>query len=221
MKLTIKILVFILSLNTFSQLPKGFAYVCDEIPTIKMELRYFTSNNFVGTKVDGYKANVLILTSDATVALKNVQNELLKDSLSLKIFDAYRPQRAVNHFKRWARNLGDTLTKQQFYPKAKKKNLFKDGYISSHSRHSSGSTLDITIVNLKTCKELDMGTSYDYFGKESWTHYQGITKKQQQNRMLLKTVMNKYGFRNYPKEWWHFTLRNEPFANQYFDFEVK
>ena len=217
----IRLFLFLSCLNVSAQLPKGFVYITDEIPSIKVELRYFSSDNFVGRRVEGYKSNVLILSSDATLALKKVQQELLKDSLSLKIFDAYRPQRAVNHFKKWAKNVNDTLTKQDFYPKVKKKNLFKKGYISSHSRHSSGSTLDITIVNLRTCKELDMGTAYDYFGKESWTHYQGISEKQQVNRMLLKSVMNKHGFRNYPKEWWHFTLRGEPFLNQYFDFVVE
>ncbi|MCF6279838.1 MAG: M15 family metallopeptidase [Flavobacteriaceae bacterium] len=217
----IRLFLFLSCLNVSAQLPIGFVYVTDEIPSIKVELRYFSSDNFVGKPIDGYNDNVLILSSDATLALKKVQQELLKDSLSLKIFDAYRPQRAVNHFRKWAQNVTDTLTKEYFYPKVKKKNLFKDGYISTHSRHSSGSTLDITIVDLRTCKELDMGTAYDYFGKESWTHYQRITKKQQANRMLLKSVMNKYGFRNYPKEWWHFTLRKEPFLNQYFDFIVE
>ena len=221
MNFFIKISVLFFCLNAFAQLPKGFTYVCDEIPSIKMELRYYSTNNFVGKRVNGYNAELLILTKQATNSLKKVQKELLKDSLSLKVFDAYRPQRAVNHFVKWARDLGDTLTKQQFYPKEKKKNLFKKGYISSHSRHSSGSTLDLTIIDLRTCKELDMGTSYDYFGKESWTFFDGIIEQQKANRMKLKTVMNKYGFRNYPKEWWHYTLRNEPFPNQHFDFVIE
>ncbi len=208
-------------LNTFAQLKEGFVYVADEIPTINIELRYFSSDNFVGQEIDGYNANVVILSKEATKALKKVQNELLKEGLSLKIFDAYRPQQAVNHFRKWARDINDTLRKQDFYPNINKKNLFKDGYISTRSRHSSGSTIDITIIDLKTCEELNMGTAYDYLGKESATFYDGITKHQQKNRVLLKTVMSKHGFRNYSQEWWHYTLRGEPYLNQYFDFLVE
>ena len=221
MKSAIKIIFFFVYFQSFGQLPNDFAYVQEEIPTIKIELRYFSDNNFVGTKVDGYEANVVILSSQATKALKRVQYELLKDSLSLKIYDAYRPQRAVSHFWRWAKDVNDTLTKQQFYPNVKKKNLFKEGYIATRSGHSSGSTIDITLVDLKTNKELDMGTPYDFFGPESWVVYNSITVLQKANRNLLQNVMKKQGFRNYPQEWWHFTLRDEPFLNQYFDFVIE
>ena len=220
MKSAIKIIFFFVYFQSFGQLPNDFAYVQEEIPTIKIELRYFSDNNFVGTKVDGYEANVVILSSQATKALKRVQYELLKDSLSLKIYDAYRPQRAVSHFWRWAKDVNDTLTKQQFYPNVKKKNLFKEGYIATRSGHSSGSTIDITLVDLKTNKELDMGTPYDFFGPESWVAYNSITVLQKANRDLLQNVMKKQGFRNYPQEWWHFTLRDEQFLNQYFDFVI-
>lgn len=220
MRFTLTFILFLIYFNVSAQLQKGFVYVVDEIPSIKIELRYFSSDNFVGQQIEGYNANVIILSKDATIALKKIQEELLKDSLSLKIFDAYRPQRAVNHFRKWARDINDTLTKSDFYPKVKKKNLFKDGYISTRSRHSSGSTVDITLVDLRTCKELDMGTPYDYFGKKSATFYDGITKQQKKNRMLLKTVMSKHGFRNYSQEWWHYTLRGEPFLNKYFDFVI-
>jgi D-alanyl-D-alanine dipeptidase len=221
MKSAIKIIFFFVYFQSFGQLPNDFADVQEEIPTIKIELRYFSDNNFVGTKVDGYEANVVILSSQATKALKRVQYELLKDSLSLKIYDAYRPQRAVSHFWRWAKDVNDTLTKQQFYPNVKKKNLFKEGYIATRSGHSSGSTIDITLVDLKTNKELDMGTPYDFFGPESWVAYNSITVLQKANRDLLQNVMKKQGFRNYPQEWWHFTLRDEPFLNQYFDFVIE
>jgi D-alanyl-D-alanine dipeptidase len=221
MKSAIKIIFFFVYFQSFGQLPNDFAYVQEEIPTIKIELRYFSDNNFVGTKVDGYEANVVILSSQATKALKRVQYELLKDSLSLKIYDAYRPQRAVSHFWRWAKDVNDTLTKQQFYPNVKKKNLFNEGYIATRSGHSSGSTIDITLVDLKTNKELDMGTPYDFFGPESWVAYNSITVLQKANRNLLQNVMKKQGFRNYPQEWWHFTLRDEPFLNQYFDFVIE
>lgn len=202
-------------------LPEGFVYVKDEISTIELEMRYFGTNNFVGVKVDGYEAENCILSASATLALQKVQAELKKKGLGIKIFDAYRPQRAVNHFRRWARNLKDTLTKQKFYPNVAKKDLFKLEYIATKSRHSSGSTVDITLINLKTKKELDMGSSYDFFGEISWVGYKNLTKIQLQNRTLLQNVMKKHGFRNYPKEWWHFTLRGEPFRNKYFDFPIK
>lgn len=204
-----------------AQLPEGFVYVKDQIPTIELEMRYFGTNNFLGVKVDGYEAETCILSKPATFALKNVQDELYKKGLGLKIFDAYRPQRAVDHFQRWARKLDDTLTKQQFYPNVAKKDLFKLQYIAAKSRHSSGSTVDVTIIDLHTKKELDMGSSYDFFGKISWVTYEELTKIQLQNRKLVQEIMLKHGFRNYPKEWWHFTLRGEPFKNQYFDFPVK
>jgi len=203
------------------QLPKGFVYVTDEIPTIALEMRYFGTNNFLGAKVDGYKAEKCILSKAATLSLKKVQAELYKKGLGIKIYDAYRPQRAVDHFRRWARNLKDTLTKQQFYPNVAKKDLFKLEYIATKSRHSSGSTVDITIIDLKTKKELDMGSSYDFFGKISWVNYKGLTPKQLENRQLLQSTMLQNGFRNYPQEWWHFTLRGEPFKNQYFDFPIE
>ena len=220
-----RIFIFLISFSycivNVAQIPKEFVYVKDAIPSIQGDLRYCSENNFVGNPIEGYQENVIILTIKATSALKKVQEELLKKGLSAKVFDAYRPQRAVNHFRKWARNLNDTMKKAEFYPRVSKRNLFIEGYISTHSRHSSGSTIDLTIVNLKTNKELDMGTSYDYFGKESWVTYNGITEPQKKNRELLESIMIKHGFRNYPQEWWHFTLRGEPFRDQYFDFVVE
>lgn len=207
--------------SCFGQLPTGFVYVTDSIPTIKVELRYCSDNNFLASIVDGYEAEMAILTAQATKALKNVQNELAGQNLSIKIFDSYRPQRAVNHFIRWAKDLNDTINKSSFYPDVAKQHLFREEYIASRSGHSRGSTLDITLVDLKTNKELDMGSTYDFFGSESWVDYEQITPKQKENRMLLQTVMLKHGFRNYPKEWWHFTLRGEPFPDTYFDFIVE
>jgi len=194
--------IFFLICETLkAQLPEGFVYVKDNIPSIELEMRYFGTNNFVGAKVDGYEAETCILSKPATFALKNVQDELYKKGLGLKIFDAYRPQRAVDHFQRWARNLKDTLTKQQFYPNVAKKDLFRLEYIATKSRHSSGSTVDVTIINLTTKKELDMGSSYDFFGKISWVNYEKLTKQQSENRQLLQSLMQKHGFRNYPQEW--------------------
>ncbi|MBU2939477.1 M15 family metallopeptidase [Lacinutrix sp. C3R15] len=221
MKIKVVFLLFLLQWSAFAQLPEGFVYVDDVIPDIQLELRYCLHNNFVGEPVAGYRAEVCILTTQAANALKKVQEALKKDSLSLKVFDAYRPQQAVNYFAEWAKNVNDTLMKQQYYPEVDKRNLFRDGYIASRSRHSSGSTIDLTIVDLKTGKELDMGTPYDYFGKASWYLYDGLTKKQKENRALLHNVMSTNGFRHYPKEWWHFTLRGEPYKNQYFNFPVE
>jgi len=221
MKIKVAFLLCLLQMSVFAQLPEGFVYVDEVIPDIQLELRYCLNNNFVGQPVDGYKAEVCILTKPAALALKKVQEDLKKDSLSLKVFDSYRPQQAVNHFSKWARNVNDTLMKQQYYPNVDKRNLFRDGYIASKSRHSSGSTIDLTIVDLKTGKELDMGTPYDYFGKASWYLHEDLTQTQKANRALLHNIMSKHGFRHYPKEWWHFTLRGEPYKNQYFDFPVE
>lgn len=221
MKLKFTFLCFVLAFSTFAQLPEGFVYVDDVIPDIQIDLRYCSHNNFVGQPIDGYEGDVCILSAQATNALKAVQDELRKDSLSLKIFDAYRPQRAVDHFWKWAKQVNDTIMKQQFYPNVDKRNLFKEEYIATRSRHSSGSTLDLTLVNLKTGVDVDMGTPYDFFGVESWILHEDLTKEQKANRMLLQTIMRKHGFRNYSKEWWHFTLRNEPFKDQYFDFIIE
>ncbi|WP_100615491.1 M15 family metallopeptidase [Confluentibacter citreus] len=207
--------------SLFAQLPEGFVYVRDVIPDLKVDLKYHTSNNFVGKVVDGYQSNALILTEGAANALKLVQKELEQQDMCLLVFDGYRPQRAVNHFIRWAGVLNDTTNKQQFYPDVNKKDLFKQDYIASRSGHSKGSTVDVAIINGKTNEPLDMGTVYDFFGKESWTDYKDITEEQKANRKRLLKVMTKHGFVNFYKEWWHFTLKDEPFPNTYFDFPVK
>lgn len=220
-----RIKLFLLLISTFqighTQLPDGFVYVRDIDSTIKVELRYCTINNFVGNSINGYNAEVCILTNQAAQKLKIIQSELKQYNLSLRIYDAYRPQRAVNNFMAWAKNVNDTITKQQFYPNVEKKNLFKEEYIATRSRHSSGSTVDLTLVDLTTNKVLDMGTPYDFFGEESWVLYNGISTQQKSNRMLLQSIMKKHGFIPYPKEWWHFTLGGEPFKNQYFDFPIE
>lgn len=221
MKQLVFCVFFLFQALLYAQLPDGFVYVKEKIPGIKTELRYFTNNNFVGQKIDGYNKDVCILSRQATNALKKVQDDLKTFNLSLKIYDAYRPQRAVNHFMKWAKDLNDTIKKREYYPEVDKKDLFKDQYIASKSRHSSGSTLDVTLVDLETGFELDMGTPYDYFGPQSWIHFMRLTTQQKANRMLLQTIMTKHGFRPYPWEWWHFTLRGEPFKNLHYDFPVE
>jgi len=212
---------FLFQTLLFAQLPDGFVYVKNKIPSIQSELRYYGNNNFVGKPINGYNKDVCILSTQATNALKKVQGELKTFNLSLKIYDAYRPQRAVNHFIAWARDLNDTIKKQDFYPDVDKKNLFKDQYIASKSRHSSGSTLDVTLVDMSTGEELDMGTPYDYFGPQSWIHFMRLTTQQKANRLLLQSIMTKHGFRPYSWEWWHFTLRGEPFKDLHYDFPVE
>jgi len=221
---TFKIVILILigQLLFAANLPEGFVYLDKIIPNMTLELRYYTNHNFLGVRVDGYEENRSIISKKAAEALKNLQEELNSYGLGIKVFDSYRPQKAVDHFVRWARVLDDTLTKSEFYPKVDKKNLFKKGYIAPKSSHTRGSTVDLTIINLKDGKELDMGSNFDYFGKLSWVHTpENISMEQQSHRMLLQTLMNKYGFNNYNEEWWHFTLRDEPFPETYFNFPVK
>lgn len=221
MKFFSTVFLLLICYLSFAQLPKGFVYVEDIIPDLDVELRYNTHNNFVAKPVDGYHSNRLILTKQTAETLKLVQEELQDKNLCLKVYDGYRPQQAVNHFVRWAKILSDTINKSVFYPNVKKKNLFKAGYIASKSGHSRGSTVDLTIIDGNTGKPLDMGSPYDFFGQESWVNYDAITKKQKKNRQLLQAVMLKQGFRNYPKEWWHFTLRNEAYPNTYFNFLIE
>lgn len=211
------------SLPSFAQqkLPEGFCYVKESIPNIAYDLRYYGHHNFVGKKIDGYVAPALILTSAATRALKKVEDELNKQGKGLKIFDAYRPQKAVTHFKNWAKNVKDTIAKREFYPNLDKRNLFKLGFIASKSGHSRGSTVDLTMIDLKTGKDIDMGSLFDFFGDISKQSNNLINSTQQKNRNLLKSVMEKQGFKGYVKEWWHFTLIKEPYVKTYFDFDVK
>lgn len=214
------VLVGVITLALGAELPKGFSYLGQVDPTIQIEVRYATRNNFVGEKVDGYEARKIILTTASAEALKKVQADLKEQDLGLKVFDAYRPKRAVNHFVRWARDRRDTRTKKEYYPGLSKSSLIGGGYISSRSRHSSGSTIDLTLVDADG-KELDMGTPFDFFGTASSHHSKIPTPEQQELRRILKEAMSRGGFYSYHKEWWHYTLRNEPFRGQYFDFPVR
>jgi len=205
------------------QLPKGFVYIKDIIPSIELELRYYGNNNFIGKEIDGYLQEKGIVTEKTAKALKKIQQNLNEQQLGLKIYDAYRPQKAVNHFARWAKNLNDTLNKSAYYPSVKKENLFKEDYIAYRSGHSRGSTVDLTIIDISTPekKELDMGSPYDYFGPESWVSYDKLSKEQLKNRKFIQELMKKYNFKNYAQEWWHFTLKDEPFPNTYFNFSIE
>ncbi len=203
-----------------SNLPEGFVYINDLDNRINIDLRYSTENNFTGKVIDGYRSNKAIISAKAAMALIQVQNDLDQMNLSLKIFDAYRPQMSVNYFINWSNNPVDTINKSIYYPKIKKSELFPLGYIAERSGHSRGSTVDLTIVDNTTFKELDMGTPYDFFGPESATNFIEITDKQRSNRLLLLETMTRNGFKNYSKEWWHYTLKEEPF-NDYFNFIIE
>ncbi|SDS14382.1 D-Ala-D-Ala dipeptidase vanX. Metallo peptidase. MEROPS family M15D [Gillisia sp. Hel1_33_143] len=224
-----KHIVFLISLFTITNLqicnenavPKEFVKVKQVIPDIQVDLRYAGTHNFVGRPLPGYNEAEVILTKQAAEALKNVQLELEARGLCLKIFDAYRPQRAVNYFIEWAKKPEDTIGKEEFYPEQDKRNLFNLGYIATRSGHSRGSTIDLTIIDANTLEELDMGGTYDFFGEVSHLYTTSITAKQHKNRELLKLVMSRNGFRSYSEEWWHFTLRGEPFPNTYFDFVIQ
>lgn len=202
-------------------LPEGFVYVSETAPGIVLDVRYYGSNNFVGERIDGYLAPRVILTRQAAEAVGGVQAALAPFGLGLKLFDGYRPQRAVNHFVRWAEDVSDTRMKQAFYPGVQKRNLFRDGYIAAKSSHSRGSTVDLTIVDIKSGRELDMGTTFDFFGPMSWPDNKDMSEVARSNRALLQQVMGRYGFNPISEEWWHFTLGNEPYPDTYFDFPVQ
>lgn len=201
--------------------PEGFVYLKEHIPEVELEVRYHGSHNFIGRPVAGYNKPVILITKEAAEALKRVVADLKSKGFGLKIFDAYRPQRAVNEFISWARELDDTLMKREFYPEVPKQQLFSQGYIASRSGHSRGSTVDLTLVDLRSNCEVDMGSTFDFFGEISHHGTGEITAQQQANRDILKTAMTSHGFRLYPKEWWHFTLRDEPYPDTYFDFPIE
>ena len=204
-----------------ADLPKDFTYVSEAVPDAVFDVRYYTSHNFVGDPIDGYLAPRVILTRQAAKALAGVQADLTAFGLSVKVFDGYRPQRAVDHFVRWGKDIGDTRMKEEFYPAVDKKNLFRDGYIAKKSGHSRGSTVDLTIVDVATGEDLDMGSPFDFFGEASWPENKAMAPEVRANRALLREVMARHGFKSISTEWWHFTLRDEPFPDTYFDFPVQ
>ena len=224
--------------------PEDFVMVNRLLPGALFEIRYFTGNNFIGRPIEGYIEPLCFLSQKAAEALKRVYQDIRNQGYNLKIFDCYRPQRSVNHFVRWAKDKGDQKMKSQYYPGEDKSQLIKKGYIAEKSGHSRGSTIDLTLAApikeeienpsflewlrsfftmddfMYDAKELDMGSPYDYFDALSHTADPRITKTQKENRQLLKKVMEKQGFINYEKEWWHFTLKDEPYPNTYFDFLI-
>ncbi|WP_224784604.1 cyclase family protein [Marinihelvus fidelis] len=201
-------------------LPPAFTYA-DTIPGIRVDLRYLGEDNFVGQRIDGYEADRLVMTRATATALAHVQAELAPMGLGLLVYDAYRPQPAVDHFVRWAEDVDDTRMKAEYYPDVQKGQLFAEGYIAAKSGHSRGSTVDLTLVDLASGEPLDMGTAWDFFGAESWVAWDGASAQQRSNRMLLRSVMLGQGFTPYEKEWWHFRFADEPFPETYFEAPIR
>ena len=198
----------------------GFVLLTDAVPDAILEIRYYSTYTFIGERIDGYEEPNALITKEAASALKEVSDELLTMGYRLKIFDAYRPQMAVDHFVRWAKDADDTRMQEYFYPNLKKRVLIPSGYIAARSGHSRGSTVDLTLFDMRTGKEVDMGGTFDYFGEESHPSYKKLTSAQYNNRMLLRNVMIKHGFNPLSTEWWHFTLKDEPYPDKYFTFPV-
>lgn len=224
------------SSEDFSQ----FVNVTDVVPDVILEIRYYGTYNFVGTRIDGYEQPVALLTRRAADSLKAVSDDVKAQGYRLKIYDAYRPQRAVNHFVRWAADTSDTLMKRYFYPHLDKSVLFEQDYIMSKSGHTRGSTVDLTLFDMNTEKELDMGGTFDWFGPESHPDFCGdpttgcfiaqqgespsgvrLTDEQFAHRQILRNAMLRHGFQPLSSEWWHFTLADEPYPDTYFDHPVR
>jgi D-alanyl-D-alanine dipeptidase len=202
-------------------LPEGFVYLADAVPQAREEARYATADNFLGRPVAGYRAARVVLSRPAAAALDKVARELAPFGLGIKVFDGYRPQAAIDDFARWAADLADQSTKSRYYPGVAKEHLFRDGYIAAKSGHSRGGTVDLTLVNLADGRELPMGTPFDFFGPESWPDHPGLPAAERANRLLLRQVMTRHGFRPLREEWWHFTLENEPYPDRYFNFPLE
>jgi len=217
----------------------GFVTLTDAVPDAILEIRYFGTYNFVGDRIDGYLEPTALLTKEAASALRAVSDDVISQGYRLKIYDAYRPQMGVDHFVRWAADISDTRMKEFFYPDLDKSVLFEQEYIMAKSGHTRGSTVDLTLFDMNSEKELDMGGTFDWFGSESHPDFcgnpetgaydaaeaaaepRGITEEQFRNRMILRAAMLRHGFKPLDSEWWHFTLAAEPYPDTYFTFPVK
>ena len=196
----------------------GFVLMADYVPHVIQEIRYHSSYNFIGDRIDGYEEPCAIVTLEAARALRSAANEFFVMGYQIKVFDAYRPARAVKHFIFWGIEDQDLRMKPYFYPDLEKQELFAKGYIAKQSSHSRGSAVDITLLDMKTGKELDMGSPFDFFGPVSHPDCRDISEAQYDNRMLLQKVMVRNGFNTLDCEWWHFVLADEPYPDTYFDF---
>jgi len=234
------------SADVVKQAPPGaFVSLHDVDPSIIVEMRYLTNHNFMGRRVPGYRENVCLLTKQTAEALVRVQKVVREDGYSLKVYDCYRPQRSVDSFVRWGKDLSDQRMKAEFYPRVRKARVFKEGYIATQSGHSRGSTVDLTLVRLPAGKQeryhrgdrlrdcagprrkrfrdntIDMGTGYDCFDVKSHPYSRAFRGKVRRNRLALRKPMIAAGFKGLETEWWHFTLRDEPYPETYFDFPME
>ncbi len=201
---------------------QDFVSLAEEVPDVILEIRYYSTYNFVGDRIDGYNEPCALLTKEAAEALKGAASDAKDKGYMLKIYDAYRPQEAVNNFIEWAEDTNDTRMKEYFYPELDKSVLFDQGYIAEKSGHSRGSTLDLTLFDMDTGKDVDMGGTFDYFGELSHPDYTGdLTEEQIANRNILRDIMLNNGFKPLSTEWWHFTLEDEPYPDTYFTFPVE
>ena len=204
----------------FSDDAAGFVSIGRAVPDVILEIRYYSTFNFIGDRIDGYEQPVALITREAASRLKEAAGELAGKGYRLKIYDAYRPQKAVDHFMRWAKDIPDTRMKEYFYPDLDKTVLIPQGYIAEHSGHSRGSTVDLTLFDMRTEKDADMGSPFDFFGEISHPDDRKITPEQYGNRMLLRECMLRHGFAPITTEWWHFTLENEPYPDTFFTFPI-
>ena len=206
--------------NDITMDPSGFVLLADAVPQIVQEIRYYSTYNFIGDRIDGYEEPCALLTKEAARALKAAAGELMVQGYRLKVFDAYRPVSAVKHFVLWGIEDQDVRMKPYFYPELEKQELFARGYIAKQSSHSRGSAVDLTLLDMKTGKELDMGSPFDLFSPLSHPDCRDITDEQYENRMRLQRLMLRSGFQPMDCEWWHFSLVTEPYPDTYFAFPV-
>ena len=197
-----------------------FVLLTDIVPSAILEMTYFSTYNLIGDRINGYEEPVALLTMEAARSLKEASDEAFVQGYRFKRFDAYRPAKAVKHFMLWGIEDLDQRTKPFFYPDLEKQELFEKGYIASRSSHSRGSTMDLTLLDMKTGKEVDMGSPFDFFSEISHPDYKGVTDEQYENRMFLQNLMVRNGFEPIDCEWWHFTLKDEPYPETYFNFPV-
>jgi zinc D-Ala-D-Ala dipeptidase len=223
MQVVFALVLALTSVSAYAQImPAEFVDAAAVVDGLVVDMRYFGADNFVGRRIDGYEAPRCLLARPAAAALSTVQRDLAQRGLGLKVLDCYRPARAVAHFVRWARDTADVARKADYYPNIDKRYLFRLGYIAERSGHSRGSTVDLTLVRRTDGEgDLDMGTPFDFFSPKSWPGDISVGEVARRNRALLAAAMARGGFRAYAKEWWHFTLRNEPFPARYFDFPVR
>lgn len=207
----------------------GFVLLSDAVTDAILEIRYYSTYNFIGDRIPGYEEPIAILTREAADSLKVVSDELMQQGYRLKIFDAYRPQCAVDYFMEWAKDTSDVRMKEYFYPELDKSVLIPQEYIAEKSGHTRGSTVDLTLFDMRTEREVDMGCTYDYFGVASHPDvqpgqevgaYEPINEEQYRHRMILREAMLRHGFKPYDCEWWHFTLADEPYPDTYFTFPL-